>query len=75
MTVTKSVIKLDPGQATIFVSLANKCDFDVDISYGHVTLDAKSILGVMSIDFRHYLTVTFCGENDIFQNFLKEHAA
>ena len=75
MTVTKSVIKLDPGQATIFVSLANKCDFDVDISYGHVTLDAKSILGVMSIDFRHYLTVTYYGENDGLESFLKEHAA
>ncbi len=75
MNATKRVIKLNPDQATTFVCLANRCDFDVDISYGHVTLDAKSILGVMSIDFRHFLTVTFYGENDGLQSFLEEHAA
>ena len=75
MTITKRNIKLDQQQAIRFVNLANTCDFDVDISYCHMTLDAKSLLGVMSIDFRYVLTVSYYGENLRLQDFLEEHAA
>ena len=33
-----------------FVQAASKCDFDVDISYNRVIIDAKSILGILSMD-------------------------
>ncbi len=32
-----------------FVQAASKCDFDVDISYNRVIIDAKSILGILSM--------------------------
>ena len=73
--ITKWKVNLIPGQAILLVNLANRCDFDVDISYDHVTLDAKSILGVMSIDFRHSLIVTYYGEDSCLEDFLNEHAA
>ena len=31
-----------------FVNEASKCDFDIDIFYNRVVIDAKSILGVLS---------------------------
>ncbi|MDY3813540.1 MAG: HPr family phosphocarrier protein, partial [Candidatus Copromonas sp.] len=33
-----------------FVSKAVACDFDINIFYNRVIIDAKSILGVLSLD-------------------------
>ena len=46
-----------------FVKAASKCDFDVDISYNRILIDAKSILGILSMDLTKVLTVTCHGEN------------
>ena len=40
-----------------FVYGASQCDFDVDVSYNRVLIDAKSILGVLSLDLSKVLTV------------------
>lgn len=42
-----------------FVRAAEKCDFDVDVFYNRVVVDAKSILGVMSMDLSKTLTVQY----------------
>ena len=43
-----------------FVKAASKCDFDVDISYNRILIDAKSILGILSMDLtRVSLIVSF----------------
>ena len=34
-----------------FVNAAEQCDFDIDVFYNRVIIDAKSILGVLSLDF------------------------
>ena len=46
-----------------FVAEASKCDFDIDVFYNRVTIDAKSILVVLSLDLTKVLTVQFNGEN------------
>ena len=33
-----------------FVSEASKCDFDVDLGYNRIVVDAKSIMGIFSLD-------------------------
>ena len=46
----EKIIKLsDADEVCDFVSAAGKCDFDIDISYQRMTIDAKSILGVMGL--------------------------
>ncbi len=40
-----------------FVAAATKCDFDIDIYYNRIIIDAKSILGVLSLDLTRVLTV------------------
>ena len=40
-----------------FVKAASKCDFDIDIFYNRVIIDAKSILGILSMDLNRDLTV------------------
>ncbi len=67
-------IKLNIEDARKLVKLANDCDFDVNISCGHILLDAKSILGVMALDFRNALQVSFYGDNPELISFLEKHA-
>ena len=40
-----------------FVAAAGKCDFDIDIFYNRVVIDAKSLLGILSMDLTKPLTV------------------
>lgn len=57
-----------------FVQAASKCDFDVDISYNRVIIDAKSILGILSMDLTKVPTVTCHGEDHEFNRFLQKFA-
>ena len=52
-----------PEDVKEFVKAASKCDFDIDICYNRVMVDAKSILGVMSLDLTKPLTVKYCKED------------
>ena len=45
MKVTK--IKLGLDDVNAFVNAATECDFDIDVNYNRVIIDAKSILGVL----------------------------
>ena len=57
-----------------FVNEAAKCDFDIDISYNRIIIDAKSILGILSMDLTKVLTVTCHGEDHEFNRFLQKFA-
>lgn len=56
-----------------FVSSAGKCEFDIDISYNRVVIDAKSIMGVLSLDLTKELTVQYLGKDLQFENCLKKY--
>lgn len=56
-----------------FVAAAQKCEFDIDIYYNRVVIDAKSILGILSMDLTKVLTVDYDGFNEEFENFLAMH--
>ena len=63
------------ADAKEFVSAASKCDFDIDVFYNRVVIDAKTILGVLSLDLTRVLTVSYNGENQEFEEFLESKAA
>ena len=54
-----------------FVADATKCDSDIDVFYNRVTIDAKSILGVLSLDLTKVLTVQYSGESKEFDAYLE----
>ena len=60
--------------AKMFVAAATQCDFDIDVYYNRVVIDAKSILGVLSLELRNVLTVQYDGENEAFEAFLEKMA-
>lgn len=58
-----------------FVKAAEKCEYDVDVFYNRVVVDAKSILGVMSMDLTRPLTVKYHVEDqDCFEQTLSKFA-
>lgn len=58
-----------------FVEAASKCDFEIDIFYNRIIIDAKSILGVLSLDLTRVLTVEYSGENEDFEKLLEKKSA
>ncbi len=60
----------DVETAKQFCRLAGECDFDIDLVYNRVVIDAKSILGVLSMDLRKVLKVRMNGDNTNFEAFL-----
>ena len=68
------LIKLTPAEVKDFVIAATRCDFDVDISYNRIIVDAKSILGVLGLNFASPLKVSYSGFNQEFENYLEIHA-
>ena len=66
----KKIMLPTMAEAKRFVDEATKCDFDIDVFYNRVTIDAKSILGVLSLDLTRVLTVQFNGENQGFEEYL-----
>ena len=67
-------IKLNVSDVSDFVKAATECDFDIDLNYNRILIDAKSILGVMSMDLNNVLTVKFYGERPEFKRLLQKYA-
>lgn len=57
-----------------FVQAASNCNFDIDISYDRVIIDAKSFLGVLGLGVSRVLTVTYCGKDMEFENTVQKYA-
>ena len=57
-----------------FVNEATKCDFDIDISYNRIIIDAKSLLGILSMDLTRVLTVRCYGESQRFNEVMTKFA-
>lgn len=69
----KKMIRLNVDQVSSFVNAASRCDFDIDIANDgreRMTVDAKSYLGVMGLDFKEKLIVSYYGVDDRFENYL-----
>lgn len=62
-------------EITEFVNAANKCDFDIDVFYNRIIINAKSILGILSLDLSHVLTVKCYGEDKRFLKTLQKFSA
>ena len=67
-------IRLSREDVNEFVNAASRCDFDIDVFYNRVIIDAKSILGILSMDLNRVLTVRCYGEDEDFSKFIKKFA-
>lgn len=68
-------IRLTLNDVPALVKAASACDFEVEILNGRYIVDAKSVLGVFSLDLRQILTVRLHGSNPEFERMLMVFAA
>ncbi len=61
--------------AKTLVSTASRCSFDVDVYYNRMVVDAKSILGVMSLDLSQPWTVQYSGVDTTLEDVLDRFAS
>ncbi|MBP1563161.1 MAG: HPr family phosphocarrier protein [Oscillospiraceae bacterium] len=57
-----------------FVTLTNNCAFDVDLMSGRYAIDAKSIMGIFSLDLSKPLKMIVHAEGDAAADFVEEAA-
>ena len=62
MTTTKICINTI-NDVKNFVNIVTKCDYDVDIISGRYAIDAKSIMGIFSLDLSKELTLNIHSDN------------
>lgn len=67
-------VTMGAAEARELVQIASRCDFDIDISYNRYTVDAKSILGVLALDFTKELTISYNGVSEELEGFLSRFA-
>lgn len=72
---TEKIVKFsDTDEIRLFVKAAGQCDFDIDILYQHVYIDAKSFLGVLSLGTSKELTVKYFGQDSNFESMLEHYS-
>ena len=58
----------------VFVNIVNKYDFDVDLTSGRYVVDAKSIMGIFSLDLSKPIVVDIHSEDaDAFIEEIKDY--
>lgn len=55
-----------------FVALANRCVFDIDLLSGRYAVDAKSIMGIFSLDLTKTLTLVVHDDGEKAEDFLDD---
>ncbi len=61
-------------QVKEFVALTNKCAFDVDLMSGRYAIDAKSIMGIFSLDLAKPLKMIVHADDEQAADFADEAA-
>lgn len=70
----RKLIKLTaPEEAQEFVNTAAGCDFDIDMRFNKVIVDAKSFLGVLSL-MSYPVWIFSQGSNSEFEKLLEKYA-
>lgn len=63
---------MNANNAALFVKICNELNEDVDIKYGRYTIDAKSIMGVLSMPLDKEFTVVIHTDNKEVESLFKE---
>ena len=70
----KKLIRLTaPEEAQEFVRAASNCDFDIDMRFNKVIVDAKSFLGVLTL-LTNPVMIFSQGTNSEFEKMLEKYA-
>ena len=69
---TLNILLNSMNDVRIFVNIVNKYEFDVDLTSGRYVVDAKSILGIYSLDLSKAIMVNVHADDEAAQKFIDE---
>ena len=69
---TLNILLNSMNDVRIFVNIVNKYEFDVDLTSGRYVVDAKSILGIYSLDLSKPIAVNIHADGDSADKFVDE---
>lgn len=55
-----------------FVNIVTTCNYDVDLISGRYVVDAKSIMGIFSLDLSKAIELVINGDDSSFEDKIKE---
>ena len=61
----KKIMLPSAEEAKHFVAEATKCDFDIDVYYNRVVIDAKSIMGIFSLDLSKPIDLNIHADDNV----------
>ena len=73
----KRLIKIVPSIANEFVRIASGCSFEIDVANrrrSSYAVDAKSLVGVLGLDFAEPISVSYYGSDEELEAFLAKYA-
>ncbi len=69
---TLNILLNSMNDVRIFVNIVNKYEFDVDLTSGRYVVDAKSILGIYSLDLSKAIAVNIHADDETAEKFIDE---
>lgn len=63
---------MNANNAALFVKICNEFEEDIDVKYGRYTIDAKSVMGVLSMPLDKDFTVVMHTDSKEVENHFKE---
>lgn len=67
MNKTYTILLNSINKVKDFANMINRFECDADLAFGRYIIDAKSIMGIFSLDLQNPLTLTVYENNDIEQ--------
>lgn len=56
---------LSPNDVKEFVKITSECDYNIDMENGVISIDAKSLLGVMAAATRRQMNLICYGDDEV----------
>lgn len=63
---------MNANNAALFVKICNEFEEDIDVKYGRYTIDAKSVMGVLSMPLDKDFTIVMHTDSKEVENHFKE---
>ncbi len=68
---SKRVMAGTIGKARELSDIAERCNFSVFVSDGKITVNAKSLIGMLNLDLQEKWILTYDGENALLDRYIE----
>ena len=71
---SKRVMAGTIGKVRELSDIAERCNFSIFVSDGGITVNAKSLIGMLNLDLQEKWVLTYDGENALLDRYIEKNA-